>query len=102
MNIDSERSPVNLEAYIKSSQESEGVSQSLRHEKQGASPTESVKLSHTAKEIQKIREIVEATPEIRTDKVGQLKREIETGTYSVNADKVAERMLRESLIDTFI
>ena len=102
MKIDSERSPVNLEAYIKSSQESEGVSQSLRQEKQGASPTESVKLSHTAKEIQKIREIVEATPEIRTDKVGQLKREIETGTYSVDADKVAEKMLRESLIDTFI
>ena len=102
MKIDSERSPVNLEAYIKSSQESEGVSQSLRQDKQGASPTESVKLSHTAKEIQKIREIVEATPEIRTDKVGQLKREIETGTYSVNADKVAEKMLRESLIDTFI
>jgi negative regulator of flagellin synthesis FlgM len=102
MKIDSERSPVNLEAYIKSSQESEGVSQSLRQEKQGASPTESVKLSHTAKEIQKIREIVEATPEIRTDKVGQLKREIETGTYSVKADKVAEKMLRESLIDTFI
>ena len=102
MKIDSERSPVNLEAYIKSSQESEGVSQSLRQERQGASPTESVKLSHTAKEIQKIREIVEATPEIRTDKVGQLKREIETGTYSVNADKVAEKMLRESLIDTFI
>ena len=102
MKIDSERSPVNLEAYIKSSQESEGVSQSLRQEKQGASPAESVKLSHTAKEIQKIREIVEATPEIRTDKVGQLKREIETGTYSVNAEKVAEKMLRESLIDTFI
>ena len=102
MKIDSERSPVNLEAYIKSSQESESVSQSPRKEQGGASPTESVKLSHTAKEIQKIREIVEATPEIRTDKVGQLKREIETGSYSVNADKIAERMLRESLIDTFI
>lgn len=102
MKIDSDRSLVNLEAYIKSSQESDGVSQSPRKEQGGASPTESVKLSHTAKEIQKIREIVEATPEIRTDKVGQLKREIEAGSYSVNADKVAERMLRESLIDTFI
>ena len=102
MKIDSDRSLVNLEAYIKSSQESDGVSQSLRKEQGGASPTESVKLSQAAKEIQKIREIVEATPEIRTDKVGQLKREIEAGSYSVDADKVAERMLRESLIDTFI
>ena len=102
MKIDSDRSLVNLEAYIKSSQESDGVSQSLRKEQGGASPTESVKLSQTAKEIQKIREIVEATPEIRSDKVGQLKREIEAGSYSIDADKVAERILRESLIDTFI
>ena len=102
MKIDSERSPVNLEAYIKTCQKSEGVSQSLRQEQQGASPRESVKLFHTAKEIQKIREIIEATPEIRTDKVGKLKREIEAGTYSVNADREAEKMLRESLIENFL
>ena len=102
MKVDSQRSLVNLEAYVKRAQESGGVDQSLQHGQEKASPTEKVKLSHRARDIQKIREIVEATPEIRTDKVGQLKREIETGTYSVNAEKVAERMLRESLIDAFL
>ena len=102
MKIDSERSLVNLEAYIKNAQGSEGVNQSLRQEQERAAPTESVNLSHTARDIQKIREIIEATPEIRTEKVGQLKREIEAGTYNVNADTVAEKMLRESLIETFI
>ena len=102
MKVDSERSLVNLEAHIKRAQEGDVVEQSLQQGQEKASPTENVKLSHTARDIQKIREIVEATPEIRTDKVGQLKREIEAGTYSVKADKVAERMLRESLIDAFI
>jgi anti-sigma28 factor (negative regulator of flagellin synthesis) len=45
---------------------------------------------------------MEATPEIREDKVGQFKGEIESGTYSVEGDKVAPKMLRESLIDAFI
>ncbi len=45
---------------------------------------------------------MEATPEIREEKVGQFKREIEAGTYSVQGDKVAEKMIRESLIDAFI
>ena len=102
MKVGSDRSLVNLEAYIKRAQESDTVDQSLQQGQEKASATEKVKLSHMARDIQKIREIVEATPEIRTDKVGQLKREIEAGSYSVNADKVAEKMLRESLIDTFI
>jgi anti-sigma28 factor (negative regulator of flagellin synthesis) len=45
---------------------------------------------------------MEVTPEIREDKVGQLKGEIEAGTYSVEGDKVASKMIKESLIDTFI
>ena len=102
MKVDSERSLVNLEVYNKRAQEIEGVDQSIQQGQKKASATESVNLSHTARDIQKIREIIEATPEIRTDKVGQLKREIEAGSYSVKADKVAERMLRESLIDIFI
>jgi len=102
MKIDSERSLLNLEAYVKNAQDGEAVKQSQRQEQERASTTEQVKLSDTARDIQKIREIVDATPEIRADKVGHFKKEIEAGNYSVNGDKVAEKMLRESLIDAFI
>lgn len=102
MKIDSGRSLLNLEAYVKNAQEGEAVKQSQRNVQERASETEQVKLSRTAREIQKIREIVEATPEIRADKVGHFKREIEAGSYSVNGDRVAAKMLRESLIDAFI
>ena len=102
MKISSERSPINLEAYIKSAQENEGLKSSRRQEQREVTQAESVKLSHKAKDLQKAREVMEATPEIRENKVGQLKREIETGTYSVKRDEIATKMVRESLIDAFI
>jgi negative regulator of flagellin synthesis FlgM len=102
MKISSERSLINLEAYIKSAQESEGLKSSRRQEQREVTQTESVNLSHKAKDLQKAREVMEATPEIRENKVGQLKREIEAGTYSVKRDEIATKMVRESLIDAFI
>lgn len=102
MKIGGERSVVNLEAYIKNAQNSEGVKQPLAQEQGKSFRTEDVKFSATAKELQQARQAMEATPEIRDDKVGQFKGEIATGTYRVEGDKVATKMLRESLIDTFI
>lgn len=102
MKIGNDRSLVNLEAYIKNAQNSEGLRPSL---KQGAGKSvqaESVKLSTTARELQKVREVLEVTPEVRAEKVGQFKQEIEAGTYNVRGDKIAEKMLRVSLIDAFI
>ena len=102
MKIGSDRSLVNLEAYIKNAQNSEGLRSSPKQGQEKSVQTESVKLSTTAREIQKAREVLDATPEIRDDKVGQFKREIEAGTYDIRGDKIAEKMLRESLIDAFV
>lgn len=102
MKVGSDRSVVNLEAYVKNAQNSGGVKQPLTQGQDKYTQTESVKLSTTAKEIQQARKAMEAVPEIREDKVGQFKGEIEAGTYSVEGDKVAPKMIKESLIDTFI
>ena len=96
MKIGSERSVVNLEAYVKNAQNGEGVKQALTQVQGNSVQAENVKLSATAKELQQARKAMEATPEIRTDLVEKLKREIETETYSANADREAEKMLRES------
>jgi len=102
MKIGSDRYLVNLEAFIKNAQNSEGLKPSLKEGPGKSIQTESVNLSTTARELQKVREVLEAIPEIREDKVGQFKREIEAGIYDVRGDKVAEKMLRESLIDAFV
>lgn len=69
----------------------------------GASPavTEKVNLSTRARDIQQIRQILDKTPDIREDKVLELKRQIDSGNYRINEEKIAEKMVEESLIDLF-
>jgi negative regulator of flagellin synthesis FlgM len=60
---------------------------------------ERVELSQRAKDIQKIKKIVEETPEIREDKVTDLKQKIEQGIYNVKGEKVAQKLLEDLILD---
>lgn len=63
--------------------------------------TEKVNLSNRGKDIQQIRQILDQTPDVREDKVLELKRQIESGNYRINPEGIAEKMAGESLIDIF-
>jgi negative regulator of flagellin synthesis FlgM len=63
------------------------------------SPEEKVNLSTTAKEVQKIRRAIDELPDVREEKILDLKNRIEQGTYKVDAEKIAEKMVGESLLD---
>ncbi|MBN1828884.1 MAG: flagellar biosynthesis anti-sigma factor FlgM [Deltaproteobacteria bacterium] len=62
-------------------------------------PEEKVSLSAKAKEIQSLKKAIESLPDVREEKVQELKEQIEQGSYRVNGEKVAESMLRESILD---
>ena len=61
--------------------------------------TERVDLSNKAKDIQKIKQVLDQTPEVRDEKVQELKRQIESGSYAIDPGRIADKMLGESLID---
>jgi len=61
-----------------------------------------VDLSSKAKDIQKIKQVLDQTPEVNDEKIQELKRKIESGSYEINPGQIADKMLRESLIDTII
>ena len=63
--------------------------------------TERVNLSSKAKHIQQIKQILDQTPDIREEKIVDLKNQIEKGSYNINSEKIAEKMVGESLIDLF-
>ncbi len=63
---------------------------------------EKVDLSNKAKDIQKIKQVLDQTPEVRDEKVQELKRQIESGSYAIDPGKIADKMLGESLIDIII
>jgi negative regulator of flagellin synthesis FlgM len=50
-------------------------------------------------DMQKIREAVENSPDIREGKVAPLKKMITSGEYQVNAREVADKMIKEFLLD---
>ncbi len=56
-----------------------------------------VQISQQSKEIARAKEVAESTPAVRQEKVEAIKAQIAAGTYQVDAEGVAEKMLRESL-----
>ena len=52
-----------------------------------------VSLSKTSKEMQFAEEAVKSAPDIRPEKVNPIKQKLAEGTYKVDAEGIAERML---------
>lgn len=56
-------------------------------------PADQVSLSRQASEVQAAHVALAQTPEVRTELVEKLKAEIAAGTYRVDADRIAERLI---------
>ena len=63
---------------------------------------ERVSISEKASEINKIRGIVKKTPDVRADQVALLKKKIADGDYAVNGKDIADKMLREFLLEDLL
>lgn len=66
---------------------------------QQAITADRVIISDTAKRIQEARAQLETIPDIRSEKVSEIKRSIQDGTYKIEPDKIADKMIRESLLN---
>jgi len=61
------------------------------------SSSEKVELSSRAKDLQKVSEILKKTPDVREEKVSELKAKVANGTYQVKSKDVADKMVNEHL-----
>ena len=59
-----------------------------------AAPKDQVTLTDSARSLQKIEEAVAKTPVVNADKVAAAKQAISSGTYTINAGRVAGKMLQ--------
>lgn len=57
-----------------------------------------VNLSSASKEVQTAREIIASEPDVREDKVAELRKRMESGNYTVDNKAVADKIV-ESFID---
>ncbi len=64
-------------------------------------PEEKVDLSAQAKEYRAVKELVDKTPEIREEKIRELQRRIDSGSYRVPAEDIAKKIVGDNLLDLF-
>jgi negative regulator of flagellin synthesis FlgM len=62
---------------------------------------EKIELSSDVKDFNQIKKALDNIPDVREDKVQQIKKQINEGTYNVSGEKIAEKMVSESLLDIF-
>ncbi|HHW54839.1 MAG: flagellar biosynthesis anti-sigma factor FlgM [bacterium] len=59
-------------------------------------------LSAEAREIQRVKELARQAPDVRREKVEEVKGQIEAGTYKVSGEEIAEKLLSRLLVDELI
>lgn len=64
------------------------------------SGTEQIAISSKAKDIQKATEAVSTAPDIRIEKVDRIKSEIESGSYRVSSEQLAEKVLENIITES--
>jgi len=61
-----------------------------------------VRISTRAKEFQRAYELIAQAPDIRADKVAQLQEAIQTGTYNVRGEQVANKLISHTILDAIL
>jgi flagellar biosynthesis anti-sigma factor FlgM len=90
---------IQIDAYVNQVHDKNKVDPSNNKLDKTPAKTDTVVISDAAKRIQEIRNQLDQIPDVREEKVAQLKNQIENGTYQINADKIAEKIIKEGLIN---
>ena len=92
---------VNIEAYVNQVQDKDKdkVDAASEQPEQQQTKADTVEISKTAKDVQEAQNQLAAIPEVREDKVAELKEQIENGTYEIDEQKIADKMLTDALLN---
>jgi negative regulator of flagellin synthesis FlgM len=92
----------NVAQYVQNNQAAQGAQQAERKKQAAAEQsqaTDKVELSAASRDIQKIQEVLKNTPDVRAEKVEELKSKIESGQYKVDAREIANKMISDVIQD---
>jgi negative regulator of flagellin synthesis FlgM len=90
-----------IDAYVNQVQQKNKV-EGPENQEQADKPavkTDTVVISDTAKRIQDANTELKAIPDVREDKVAELKSQIENRTYKPDSEEVAGAMLKDALMN---
>ena len=99
MEINSNDNTINIDAYVNNINDKQKAENTSEKAEKNVAKTDTVNISDAAKEIQEVRKDLDNIPDVRADKVEQLKNQIENGTYEIKSEEIAEKMLKDSLLN---
>ena len=89
-----------IDSYVRNVHKDKDKSDAVSNPLSSEIPSEDrVELSARAKEMQEAKRIIGTIPDIREEKVAQIRKQIEEGTYQIDSKKIAEKMLTESFLN---
>jgi negative regulator of flagellin synthesis FlgM len=93
---------IGIDAYVNQVQDKNKVGTPDNQPEKTAVKTDTVVISDAAKRVHEARRQLEDIPDVREEKVAQLRSQIQSGTYEIDADKIAGKMIREGLFNDFL
>lgn len=72
--------------------------ESVRQES-GTTPATLVEFTTTAQEVQQVKRWLQDVPDAREERVQALKAQVESGTYHVSGEDIADLIIRRTLAD---
>ena len=96
MKIGGKKTGVGTDNYVKKAGEHTGAGKTGGAGKP-ASHGDNVEISPRAQELRRAKGLLDTVPDVRGEMVVRLKTDIERGDYSVDAGKVAEKMIERAL-----
>ena len=88
---------IQVDAYVKQVHDNNKNGPAAEQPDKSAPKTDTVVISDAAKRVQEARAQLDEIPDVREDKVAELRSQIQNGTYQVDAEKAADKLLREHL-----
>ena len=99
MEITNKSQAISIDAYVKQVQAQPKTEPAGEKDAQPQRlKTDTVVISDAAKRIQEAQKQIQAIPDVRADKVAEIRNQIENGTYQINANQIAGKMIKESLM----
>ena len=90
---------IGIDAYVNQVQDKAKVGTPDSKPEKSAVKADTVVISDAAKRVQEARSQLDGIPDVREEKVLQLRNQIQNGTYEINADKIAGKMIKEGLLN---
>jgi len=103
MEINSKNALAGLNASVQRIDVQQHAQRSQKAGEESPAPSsDRIELSVQGREIQHLNELIRSTPDIREAKVEQIRNAVESGTYNVKAEKIADKILGGNMIDQIL